>query len=292
MNKRRVIVGILGAAVIGLGVLGLWQQAKANAQARAYRQAYQRANPVSTNGQTAYAFGNGAGPTGPAPGYGQGYGPGYGYGMMGGAGYGRGYGYGMMGGAGYGPAYGPGHGRMMGAYWGGNLPANAVMVDKDQAAKNAANYLAGLGNTAQDLAVTGAPAEYGRAWSFLVSEKSTGHVAFRLIVDKVSGFASREMGLAMHWDVKYGIGGLAWGTTANGATAPIQEMTVKADGALKAATDFLASQSGTRLTIQGSPNVFYGYYEFQTAGGGRPGPAVLVNGYTGQAAYSWLGAPK
>ncbi len=287
MNKRRVIVGILGAAVIGLGVLGFWQ-AKANAQARAYRQAYQRAIPVFTNGQTAYAFGNGAGPTGTAPGYGQGYGPGYGYGMMGGAGYGQGYG----------PAYGPGHGGMMGAYWGGNLPASAVKVDKDQAAKNAANYLAGLGNTAKDLTVTGAPAEYGRAWSFLVSEKSTGHVAFRVIVDKVSGFASREMGLAMHWDVKYGIGGLAWGTTANpgttanGATAPIQEMTVKADGALKAATDFLASQSGTKLTIQGSPNVFYGYYEFQTAGGGQPGPAVLVNGYTGQAAFSWLGAPK
>ncbi|MHB8757539.1 MAG: hypothetical protein ACYC6V_05960 [Bacillota bacterium] len=307
MNRRRILLTVLSLALIGIGVFGFWY-AKASAQARAYQMAYSPAYQTTANGQT-YAYGGyGAGPAGAAgtgSGYGTAYGPGYGpgYGMMGGygaaggAGYGsgRGRGYGMMGGgygpgygSGYGAGYGPGYG-MMGAYWGGNLPANVATINKDQAAKAVDKYLSGLGGIGKDLAITGAPTEYERAWSFLITEKSTGHAVFNIVVDKVSGFAAREMGLAMHWDTKYGVGGTVWGAAAagaaNGTAIQLGEMTVSVADATKAASAFLASGQGNNLAVQGSPIVFYGYYEFQTVGGGKPGPAVLVNGFTGQAGF-------
>jgi len=318
MSRRRFFLAIIGAAVIGLSAFGLWQVG-ASAQARAAQTAYQTA--YRTVYQTAYqtAAGGGVpssladaddGTAGPVPGYGPGYGPSYGpgygagYGMMGG--YGRGFGYGMM-----------------GAYWGGSLPANAIRVDEAQAAKDAARYLTGLGNVGKDLTVSGPATEFNRAWSFLVTEKSTGRAAFRVIVDKVTGFTSHEMGLAMIWDAKYGMGGTAWGATSSGAAGNVQPgfpgrgawagygcgiggpfgtpsngtpiepraMVITADGAARIASEFLASRPGDGLSVLGSPMTFYGYYEFQTAGGGKPGPLVLVNGYTGQAGFGWLGAP-
>ncbi len=326
MSRRRIFLTALSLALIGLGVFGFWQ-VKASAQARAYQTAYPVASQTAANGQT-YGFGGYGMMGGYAAGYGSTYGAGYSSGY--GAGYGSGYG--MMGGyaAGYSTAYGPGYG-MMGAYGygSGTLPANVATITQDQAAKAVDKYLSGLGTTGKDLVVAGAPTEYERAWSFLVAEKSTGHAAFNVVVDKGSGLAAREMGLAMHWDVKYGVSGTVYGpgygpgyaagygpgpgygcgfrgngmvpgvgpavtpgASANGATVQIPEMTVNAANAAKAAAGFLASNQGNTLAVQGSPVAFYGYYEFQTAGGGKSGPAVLVNGYTGQAGFGWLGAPK
>lgn len=290
MSGRRIFITVFSVALVVLGVFGFFQ-ARANAQARA---AYALAYPTGADGQT-YGYGG----YGMMGGYGSSYVPtsggayGPGYGMMGG--YGRGYA--NANGSGYGPGYGYGYG-MMGAYgYGGqNLPAGTKTIDANQAAQAVGKYLSGLGNTGKDLVVAGAPVEYNGSYSFLVNEKSTGHAAFNVVVDKVSGLAAREMGLAMYWDVKYGVGcGLLNDGDETGATAPqtpASAMTVSATAAAKAAVSFLGAQQGNTLAIQGSPVTFYGYYQFQTAGGGKAGPAVLVNGYTGQAGFSWLGAPK
>jgi hypothetical protein len=184
------------------------------------------------------------------------------------------------------PVYSGGYG--MGCRgWNGyvNTPATttATPITINTAVGIAQQYVGSLSN--KDLAVDEVE-EYTQNFYALVKENSTGRGAFELLINKVTGAVSPEMGPNMMWNTKYGMmsGGMM-GYIA-GTAGP---MTVTVDQAKADAQAFLnANYPGTTV---GDVDTFYGYYHIDVLSAGNTYGMLSVNGYTEQVWYhTWHGA--
>lgn len=216
-------------------------------------------------------FANGNGPstmgrTGPGGVFGGAMGPG---GMMGGTGPG-----GVSGGV-------TGPGGMMGGY-SGQLPGSGQSISIDQAQKNVEQYLTSNGNS--DLKLDEL-VQFQDNFYAGITEKSTGVVAFALLVNPVTGAIGPEPGPNMMWNTKYGMsaGGM-FGARGSNAT-----MSVSSQQAQKIAQQWLdANVAGTSAN---TPDRFYGFYTVDFDKDGQLSGMLSVSGSTGAVWYhSWHGA--
>jgi hypothetical protein len=196
---------------------------------------------------------------------------------------GFGQGSGMMGGTGpegvHGGAMGPG--GLMGGYY-RQLPASGQSISIDKAQKDVEQYLASLGNS--DLKL-GELVQFQDNFYAGITEKSTGVVAFALLVNPVTGAVGPEPGPNMMWNTKYGMPGGGMMGTRSSNTA----MAVHSEQAQKIAQQWLvANFAGTSAN---TPDRFYGFYTVDFDKDGQLSGMLSVNGSTGAVWYhSWHGA--
>ncbi len=145
------------------------------------------------------------------------------------------------------------------------------------------NYVTALNNP--NLAIKQIE-EYTGNFYVQVNEKSTGHGAFQLLIDKYTGSIYPEMGPNMMWNTKYGMmrGGILGGIYGT----PTTTMTVTATQAKANAQQYLTTYlPGTTV---GDVTTFYGYYNIEVLQGATTYGMLSVNGYTGQVWYhTWHG---
>ncbi len=186
---------------------------------------------------------------------------------------------------GYG-TYGGWGGCMMGRWgYGTNYPttSTATVLTINQAGQIATTYVTSLNNL--DLKVTQVE-EYTGNFYVQVGEISTGNGAFQLLINKVAGVVTPEMGPNMMWNTKYtfGSGYCNWlrGTTTTATP------TVTVDQAKANAQQYLTAYlPGTTV---GDVTKFYGYYNVEVLNGGTTYGMLSVNAYTGQVWYhTWHG---
>ena len=155
-------------------------------------------------------------------------------------------------------------------------------------------YLAGYYNN-PDLAVVELM-EFEQNFYAQVAEKFTEINACELLIDPYTGAVQPEYGPNRVWNSKYGqlsdMGGMIPSSTLDGLATllPTAKMPVTADQASKFAQQYLDAQK-TRLTVEKSLNVFYGYYTVHSLDkAGNTVGMLSVNGYTGQVWYHiWHG---
>jgi hypothetical protein len=158
-----------------------------------------------------------------------------------------------------------------------------VPLTIDQALQTAQTYVASLNNP--DLKVTQVE-EYTANFYVEVGEKSTSVGAFQLLINKVNGVVTPEMGPNMMWNTKYtfGAGYCNWfrGTTTTATP------TVTVDQAKANAQQYLTAYlPGTTV---GDVTTFYGYYNVEVLNAGNAYGMLSVNSYTGQVWYhTWHG---
>ena len=168
--------------------------------------------------------------------------------------------------------------------YGTNYPSTtaATTLTINQAAQIANTYVTSLNNP--DLKVTKVE-EYTDNFYVQVGETSTGYGAFQLLINKITGVVTPEMGPNMMWNTKYtfGMGYCNWirGTTA---TTPI----VTLDQAEANTQQYLKTYlPGTTV---GGVTTFYGYYNVEVLNSGTTYGMLSVNAYTGQVWYhTWHG---
>lgn len=126
--------------------------------------------------------------------------------------------------------------------------------------------------------------EFQRNFYAIVKDTSTGHGAFEVLVNKLTGAVSLEPGPAMMWNTEYGMGG-----GMMGYRPPAGPMTVSGGQAARIARQWLARyQPGA--TVE-SPDQFPGYYTVHIRRHGTISGMLSVNGYSGQVWYhTWHGA--
>lgn len=188
------------------------------------------------------------------------------------SGSGFGHGPGMMGRTGSG-------GGMMGGYY-GQPPLSGQAISIDQAQTNVGQYLASYGNS--DLKLNEL-VQFQYNFYAGITEKSTGVVAFALLVNPVTGAVGPEPGPNMMWNTKYGMaGGMMGAFGSRGA------MTVSSEQAQKIAQQWLdANLAGTTAN---TPDRFYGFYTVDFDKGGQLAGMLSVNGSTGAVWYhNWHG---
>ncbi len=202
---------------------------------------------------------------------------------------------GMMGGYNYATTpytsqYGTGCPGLNG-YVGTPSATTGTLLNITTAVNIAQNYVASTGNTNLKLDEV---EEYTNNFYVLVKEKDTGLGAFELLINKVTGAVTPEMGPNMMWNTKYGmmsngitgrIGGMMRGLFTGTTAGP---MTVTVDQAKANAQQFLDSNyPGTTV---GDVDTFYGYYHIDVLQAGNTYGMLSVNGYTGQVWYhTWHG---
>lgn len=159
----------------------------------------------------------------------------------------------------------------------------------DQAVAIAGQYLSSTN-------ITGLALDEGEEWKYnyyLVVKESfpSEYKAFQLIVDKYTGVAMPEPGPNMMWNTKYGrmMNGMGGRLPRNSNNT----MSITPLDAVTAANDFLAARfSPRRLAVVSTPDLFYGYYNFDVndvATGSKYG-MLSVHGTTGQVWYhTWHG---
>ncbi len=152
----------------------------------------------------------------------------------------------------------------------------------NQAAQIAQTYVASLNNP--DLKVTQIE-EYTANFYVQVGETSTGYGAFQLLINKVTGVVSPEMGPNMMWNTKYnfGMGYCNWyrGTTTTTPTITLEQAKANTQQYLN------ANLPGTTV---GDVTTFYGYYNVEVLNNGTTYGMLSVNAYTGQVWYhTWHG---
>jgi hypothetical protein len=195
---------------------------------------------------------------------------------------GFGQGPGMMGGTGPGGVFGGamGPGGMMGGYY-GQPPASGQTISIDQAQEDVQQYLARYGNS--DLKLNEL-VQFQDNFYAGITEKSTGVVAFALLVNPVTGAVGPEPGPNMMWNTKYGMAarGMMGAFGSSGA------MTVSSEQAQKIAQQWLdANLAGTTAN---TPDRFYGFYTVDSDKGGQLAGMLSVNGSTGAVWYhNWHG---
>ena len=203
-------------------------------------------------------------------------------GMPGAPGFANGNGFeqgpGMMGQTGPGGAMGPG--ESMGGYY-RQLPASGQSISIDHAQKVVDQYLASLGNS--DLKL-GELVQFQDNFYAGITEKSTGVVAFALLVNPVTGAIGPEPGPNMMWNTKYGMpaGGML------GARGSSTTMAVSSEQAQKIAQQWLdVNFTGTSAN---TPDRFYGFYTVDFDKDGHISGMLSVSGSTGAVWYhSWHG---
>ena len=195
---------------------------------------------------------------------------------------GFGHGPGMMGRTGSGGVFGgaTGPGGMMGGYY-GQPPASGQAISIDQAQKDVRQYLASYGNA--DLKLNEL-VQFQDNFYAGITEKSTGVVAFALLVNPVTGAVGPEPGPNMMWNTKYGMpaGGMMGAFGSSGA------MTVSSEQAQKIAQQWLdANLAGTTAN---TPDRFYGFYTVDFDKADQLAGMLSVNGSTGAVWYhNWHG---
>ncbi len=163
--------------------------------------------------------------------------------------------------------------------------ATGIAVNITTAVNTAQNYVVSLGNP--NLAVAQVE-EYTQNFYVQVQEKDTGFGAFELLINKVTGAISPEMGPNMMWNTKYGMmsGGMMGGYIYSGT--PTSTMPVNATQAKANAQQYL--NTALPGTTVGDATTFYGYYTIEVLSNGGTYGMLSVNGYTGQVwLHTWHG---
>ena len=191
----------------------------------------------------------------------------------------------------------PGPGGMMGSYGpsgmrttchpsgmmaGGNQGTpQGQRVTLNQAQQNAQHYIDQFGNP--NLAIDDIM-EFQRNFYAIVADKSTGHGAFEVLVNKATGAVCPEYGPAMMWNTTYGMMGHMMGYQQ-----PSGPMMMSATQALQIAQRWLDQhQPGATTEV---PYQFPGYYTLHIRRNGAVTGMLSVNGYSGQVWYhTWHGA--
>jgi hypothetical protein len=208
-------------------------------------------------------------------------------GMMSGSGSG-----GMMNGSGYqGMMNGQGSsGMMSGSYSTGMMngwaapTSHAKTLSIQQARQRVQRYIARIGNPNL---VIDEVIEFQRNFYALVKDTSTGHGAFEVLVNKVTGAVFPEFGPAMMWNTQYGMMGGTMGSMM-GYQQPSGPMTVSMAKAEQIARHWL-KQNEPGATTE-TPDQFPGYYTIHFLQSGKVAGMLSVNGYTGQVWYHrWHG---
>lgn len=125
--------------------------------------------------------------------------------------------------------------------------------------------------------------EFQRNVYAIVNDRSTGHGAVELLVNKATGTVMLEYGPAMMWNTQYGMM-----RQMMGYQQPSGAMTVSAAQATQIARQWLAQhQPGTTTE---APDQFPGYYTLHILRNGTVTGMLSVNGYSGQVWYhTWHG---
>jgi len=126
--------------------------------------------------------------------------------------------------------------------------------------------------------------EFQKNFYAIVKDKSTGHGAFEVLVNKVTGAVCPEYGPAMMWNTQYGMT-----RGMMGYQQPGGPMTVAPAEATRIAMQWLQrAQPGTATE---KPEQFPGYYTVHILRSGKVTGMLSVNGFTGQVWYhTWHGA--
>jgi len=174
-----------------------------------------------------------------------------------------------------------GPGGLMGGY-SAQLPASGQAISIDQAQQDVEQYLASNGNS--DLKLNEL-VQFQDNFYAGITEKSTGVVAFALLVNPVTGAVGPEAGPNMMWNTKYGMsaGGM-FGARDSSAT-----MSVSSQQAQQIAQKWLdANLPGASAN---APDRSYGFYTVDFDKGGQLSGMLSVNGSTGAVWYhTWHGA--
>ena len=187
------------------------------------------------------------------------------------------------------PSYtnGWGWGGCMASRWGWGANANpttttATTISINQATDIAQTYVASLNNP--DLKVTEVE-EYQNNFYVVVGEKSTDNGAFELLINKVTGVITPEMGPNMMWNTEY-IFGNGWCNWVRGTITATP--TVTADQAQAYAQQYLNAY--LLGTTTGDITAFPGHYTIEVLNNGTPYGMLSVNSFTGQVWYhTWHG---
>jgi hypothetical protein len=207
--------------------------------------------------------------------------------MMGGSGQG-----GMMGGAGSGSMM-PGKGSsgvMSGNYSTGMMSgwvtttSTGKTISIDQARQSVQRYIDQLAN--KNLVIDEV-IEFQQNFYAVVKDRSTGHGAFEVLVNKVTGAVSLEYGPAMMWNTQYGMMGGRMGSMM-GYWQSGGPMMVSMAQAQRIAQQWLAQHKPSATTE--APDQLPGYYTIHFLQNGKIAGMLSVNGYTGQVWYhTWHG---
>lgn len=173
---------------------------------------------------------------------------------------------------------------------------DGAMVTMDDAIDIAGRFMGRLGNSALAL-------DEVEEWEFnyyvVVKEAAPSqYKAFQLIIDKWTGFVMPEPGPSMMWNQKYG--GMMNTMTdlmpghMNRRDRRVKDptFTMTPEAATSAANQFLRERFRRALVLDGVPDVFFGYYNFDVndAVTGAKYGMLSVNGSTGQVWYhTWHG---
>jgi hypothetical protein len=179
-------------------------------------------------------------------------------------------------------------GMMSGSYWsgmmGGWTAPNGKAISIAQARQSVQRYIDRIGN--KNLAIDEV-IEFQRNFYAIVKDTSTGHGAFEVLVNKVTGAVMLEPGPAMMWNTQYGMmsGGMGG---MMGYRQPAGPITVSAVKAEQIARQWLAQNEPGATTE--TPDEFPGYYTIHFLQNGKITGMLSVNGYTGQVWYhTWHG---
>jgi hypothetical protein len=164
------------------------------------------------------------------------------------------------------------------------VPASRPMLTIGQAVQRVQRYTARYGNPNL---VVDEVLEFQRNFYAIVKDKSTGHGAFEVLVDKWSGAVFPEYGPAMMWNTQYGMmtGGMGGMMGYQQSRGP---MTISSQHARQIAQRWL-NQNRPGSTTE-APDRFPGYYTVHFLHQGNIAGMVSVNGYTGRVWYhNWHG---
>jgi len=150
-----------------------------------------------------------------------------------------------------------------------------------QAQQRVQHYIAQYGTT--PLAIDEVM-EFQKNFYAIVKDKATGHGAFEVLVNKVTGAVFPEYGPAMMWNTQYGMmRGMMGYQQSSGP------MTIAPTQATRTATQWLQQNQAGATTE--APEQFPGYYTVHILKNGAVTGMLSVNGYSGQVWYhTWHGA--
>jgi len=150
-----------------------------------------------------------------------------------------------------------------------------------QAQQRVQQYIAQYGTTT--LAIDEVM-EFQNNFYAIVKDKPTGHGAFEVLVNKVTGAVFPEYGPAMMWNTQYGMVRGMMGYQQS--TGP---MTITPTQATQIAARWLQQHQAGATTE--TPDQFPGYYTMHILKNGKVTGMLSVNGFTGQVWYhTWHGA--
>jgi hypothetical protein len=150
-----------------------------------------------------------------------------------------------------------------------------------QAQQRVQRYITQYGNT--NLAIDEVM-ELQKNFYAIVKDRSTGHGAFEVLVNKVTGTVFPEYGPAMMWNTTYGMMGHIMGYQQ-----PSGPMTISSAQATRLARQWLQRNQPGATTE--APDQFPGYDTLHILKNGRVTGMLSVNGYSGQVWYhTWHGA--